>query len=98
MPQTILEVCNLNKKYTNFALKDVSFSLKEGIIYGFIGRNGAGKTTTLKCIYNLVQSDSGEILYLDEDFQKNEIKAKKRNWFAFWWSRLLSKSKSKNHR
>lgn len=76
MPQTILEVCNLNKKYTNFALKDVSFSLKEGIIYGFIGRNGAGKTTTLKCIYNLVQSDSGEILYLDEDFQKNEIKAK----------------------
>ena len=42
MPQTILEVCNLNKKYTNFALKDVSFSLKEGIIYGFIGRNGAG--------------------------------------------------------
>lgn len=46
MPQTILEVCNLNKKYTNFALKDVSFSLKEGIIYGFIGRNGAGKTTT----------------------------------------------------
>jgi ABC-2 type transport system ATP-binding protein len=76
MPQTVLEVCNLNKKYINFALKDVSFSLKEGTIYGFIGRNGAGKTTTLKCIYNLVQSDSGEILYLGEDFQKNEIKAK----------------------
>ena len=76
MPQTILEVCNLNKNYANFSLKDVSFSLKEGTIYGFIGRNGAGKTTTLKCIYNLVKSDSGEILYLDEDFQKNEIKAK----------------------
>lgn len=55
MPQTILEVCNLNKNYANFSLKDVSFSLKEGTIYGFIGRNGAGKTTTLKCIYNLVK-------------------------------------------
>ncbi|MFA6377417.1 MAG: ABC transporter ATP-binding protein [Acholeplasmataceae bacterium] len=76
MPQTILEVCNLNKNYANFSLKDVSFSLKEGTIYGFIGRNGAGKTTTLKCIYNLVKSDSGEIFYLDEDIQKNEIKAK----------------------
>ena len=76
MPQTVLEVCNLNKKYTNFALKDVSFSLEEGTIYGFIGRNGAGKTTTLKCIYNLVQCDSGEVLYLGENFQKNEVKAK----------------------
>lgn len=76
MSQTILEVRNLNKKYAKFALKDVSFSLEEGTIYGFIGRNGAGKTTTLKCIYNLIQSDSGEVLYLGENFQQNEVKAK----------------------
>ncbi|HPS19285.1 MAG TPA: ABC transporter ATP-binding protein [Bacilli bacterium] len=76
MPETILEVCNLNKQYTNFALKNVSFDLKEGTIYGFIGRNGAGKTTTLKCIYNLVHSDSGDILYQGEKFQSVEVKAK----------------------
>ncbi|HNX16530.1 MAG TPA: ABC transporter ATP-binding protein [Bacilli bacterium] len=76
MSETILEVCNLNKQYTNFALKNVSFDLKEGTIYGFIGRNGAGKTTTLKCIYNLVHSDSGEILYQGEKFQSVEVKAK----------------------
>lgn len=76
MSETILEVCNLNKQYTNFALKNVSFDLKEGTIYGFIGRNGAGKTTTLKCIYNLVHSDSGDILYQGEKFQSVEVKAK----------------------
>lgn len=76
MAHTILEVNELNKKYAKFSLKDVSFSLEEGTIYGFIGRNGAGKTTTLKCIYNLVQPDSGDILYEGEDFVKQEIKAK----------------------
>ena len=48
--KNILEVCGLNKSYRNFALQDVSFSLPEGCITGFIGVNGAGKTTTLKTI------------------------------------------------
>ena len=38
----VLEVKNLNKSYSRFALKDVSFSLPEGCITGFIGINGAG--------------------------------------------------------
>ncbi|HAH61881.1 MAG TPA: hypothetical protein DCL73_07265 [Treponema sp.] len=36
------------KKYSGFGLKNVSISLEEGYIMGFIGRNGAGKTTTIK--------------------------------------------------
>ena len=39
----ILRVKNLNKSYKNFSLTDVSFSLSEGCITGFIGINGAGE-------------------------------------------------------
>ena len=49
----ILEVHHLNKSYKNFALQDVSFSLPEGCITGFIGANGAGKTTTLHMLLGL---------------------------------------------
>ena len=54
----ILRVKNLNKSYKNFSLTDVSFSLSEGCITGFIGINGAGKTTTLRTILNLAKKDS----------------------------------------
>ena len=40
---------------------DISFSVKEGTVFGFIGQNGAGKTTTMKMILGLLQMDGGEI-------------------------------------
>ena len=49
----ILEVFNLNKSYRDFSLKNVTFSLPEGCITGFIGVNGAGKTTTLRSVLGL---------------------------------------------
>lgn len=58
----VLEVKSLKKKYKNFALKDVSFSLEKGTITGFIGENGAGKTTIFSSILNLIQVDAGEVL------------------------------------
>ena len=47
---------NVNKKYekSNFAIKDISFSVPEGSIVGFIGENGAGKSTTMNCILNVI--------------------------------------------
>lgn len=57
----MIEVNNLCKRYETFALEDVSFSLEEGYIMGFIGINGAGKTTTLKSILNLVKKDGGTV-------------------------------------
>ena len=59
----VLEVRALCKKYPKFTLSDVSFSVREGSIMGFIGRNGAGKTTTLKSILGIVHPDAGEIRY-----------------------------------
>ena len=59
----MLEINNISKHYPTFDLKNVSFAIEPGQIVGFIGRNGAGKTTTLKCIYNLIKPNSGEVLY-----------------------------------
>ena len=57
----ILKVTGLNKSYDNFSLKDVSFTLPDGCITGFIGVNGAGKTTTLRSILGLTSRMSGHI-------------------------------------
>lgn len=54
-----LSVKGLCKEYPSFSLKDISFSVEQGAIMGFIGRNGAGKTTTLKSILNLVHPSRG---------------------------------------
>ena len=74
----ILSVKNLNKSYKNFSLTDVSFSLSEGCITGFIGINGAGKTTTLRTILNLAKKDSGNIQFFGLDMNKNEQQIKNR--------------------
>ena len=55
----LIEVQGLCKNFKSFQLKDVSFTLEEGYIMGFIGRNGAGKSTTLKTMLNLLKNDGG---------------------------------------
>ncbi len=77
----ILSVQNLNKHYEKFDLKDVSFSLEEGYIMGFIGRNGAGKTTTLKSIMRLVHPDSGRVVMFGLDYATNELQCKQKVGF-----------------
>ena len=74
----ILRVENLNKSYKNFSLTDISFSLPEGCITGFIGINGAGKTTTLRTILDLAKKDSGNIQFFCLDMDKNEKQIKNR--------------------
>ncbi len=74
----ILGVENLNKSYGDFSLSDVSFSLPEGCITGFIGINGAGKTTTLRTLLGLTQKQSGIIQFFGLEMEKNEKKIKNR--------------------
>jgi ABC-2 type transport system ATP-binding protein len=60
--QPVVVITNLVKRYKSFvAVDDVSFSIKEGEIFGIIGPNGAGKTTTVECISGLRVPDSGSI-------------------------------------
>lgn len=75
--QPIISVKNLIKKYDDFeAVRDISFDVYEGEIFGLLGPNGAGKTTTLEIIETLRDKTSGKItvdgLCIDTD--ANEIK------------------------
>ena len=81
--KNILEVRNLNKSYKHFSLQDISFSLPEGCITGFIGVNGAGKTTTLKTILGLTSKDSGEIRFFDMNMDTEERHIKERLGVVF---------------
>ena len=78
----VLEVENLVKTYPSFRLDEVSFTLGESSIMGFIGRNGAGKTTTLKSILNITHPDSGSIRYFGKTLSENEKEIKQRIGFA----------------
>ncbi len=51
----MLSIKNLSKSYKNSgkAIDNISFEIKKGDIFGFIGHNGAGKTTTIKCIVGI---------------------------------------------
>ena len=60
-----IEAISLSKQYPGFTLEDVSFTLPQGCIMGFIGQNGAGKTTTIKRLLGLVQG-GGEVHLLGE--------------------------------
>ena len=79
---SILTVEKLNKTYPSFQLRDLSFSLEEGKITGFIGRNGAGKTTTLHSLLSLIHPDSGSIRFWGQEFSEHELEIKQRLGFV----------------
>lgn len=58
----IVTVTNLSKRYGDFvAIKDISFSIRQGEIFGFLGPNGTGKTTTINMIIGLARPTGGSI-------------------------------------
>lgn len=64
--ETILTIENLNKKFGKVhAVKDVSFEIKKGNVYGILGPNGSGKSTTLGIILNVVNKTSGNYKWFD---------------------------------
>lgn len=62
-----LTITGLTKKYSNFMLDNISFSIPSGSIVGLIGENGAGKSTTVNSILGLIKKDSGSITILGHD-------------------------------
>lgn len=60
--KNVLTVSNLKKKFrNNRGIRDVTFSIEEGDIFGLLGANGAGKTTTMKIIAGLMRKDGGDV-------------------------------------
>jgi ABC-2 type transport system ATP-binding protein len=72
---TPLDIQTISKSYGKHqVLKDVSFSLKEGEIFGLIGLNGIGKTTLIKIILDLARADSGQVTILGHHSGKVEAR------------------------
>jgi len=70
-PEPILQVQNVKKAFGGVqALMDVSFTVREGEIFGIIGPNGSGKTTLINCITGFVKMDSGRVLFRGRDVSK----------------------------
>jgi ABC-2 type transport system ATP-binding protein len=72
---TVIDVERLQKRYGDtVAVRDVSFSVDRGEIFGILGPNGAGKTTTVESIAGLRTPDGGTITVLDRDPRDPELR------------------------
>src|SRR5688572_10178358 len=70
----MLEVQHLHKRYGSLtAVKDLSFTLKPGDVFGFIGSNGAGKTTTIRMIATQLEPTSGTATINGHDILRDPV-------------------------
>jgi ABC-2 type transport system ATP-binding protein len=70
----MLEISKITKSYgRQFALKDVSFTLQEGEIFGLLGPNGAGKSTLIRIINQIIEQNSGWIKYNNDLFKREHL-------------------------
>lgn len=78
MSDTIITIRNLVKKYGNFeAVKNISFEVYKGEIFGLLGQNGAGKSTTLEIIETLREKTSGIVIVNGFNLDKDPDEIKK---------------------
>ena len=69
----MLEVKNLRKTFGELvAVDDLSFTIEDGEILGFIGQNGSGKTTTFRLILDFLMQDSGSVLWNGKPLSSDE--------------------------
>lgn len=76
--EPIIEVKGLQKNFGAFtAVKDVSFTVNKGDVFGFLGPNGAGKSTTMRCMLSLIKPNAGHINIFGKNLfeARNEILA-----------------------
>lgn len=70
-----IEIQNLTKNYGKHrGVENVSFSVREGEMFGFLGPNGAGKSTTIRSMLGLIKYDQGQIRINGMDAKKNKEK------------------------
>jgi ABC-type multidrug transport system ATPase subunit len=76
--EVILTVTGLTKQFNHItAVQDLSFSVEEGDVYGFLGQNGAGKSTTIRMLLTLIRPTAGDIEIFGKKLatHRNEILA-----------------------
>lgn len=68
----MLELKNVSKSYRSIpAVENVSFTLREGEVLGYLGPNGSGKSTTVKMIIGLIQPTRGKVLFQGRDIHED---------------------------
>src|SRR3954470_17933410 len=68
----IISVSGLSKSFGSIsAVDDLSFSVNEGEVYGFLGQNGAGKSTTIRMLLTLVRPSAGSIHIFKKELHRN---------------------------
>ncbi|MGD9887182.1 MAG: ABC transporter ATP-binding protein [Bacilli bacterium] len=74
----MLVIKNLSKTYAGgkLAVDDISLTIGDGEIFGFIGHNGAGKTTTLKSVVGILDFEKGDIFLNGKSIKKQPIECK----------------------
>lgn len=71
--ETILTINNLTKKFGYLtAVKNLTFTIKKGNVYGILGPNGSGKSTTLGIVLNVVNKTSGDFSWFDGHITTHE--------------------------
>lgn len=79
MKKIILEIQNLTKYYGKIkGVENLSLTLEEGEIFGFIGPNGSGKSTTIRSVMNLINKTSGKVLIENKEFNKDDVEIKEK--------------------
>ena len=75
----MIEVKHLTKRYgSHTAVSDLSFTIENGVIYGFLGPNGAGKSTTMNIITGCLGATDGEVLVDGHSVSEEPMQAKKK--------------------
>ncbi len=70
--EKIVEIKHLEKHFGKFqAVKDVSFDVYRGDVFGFLGPNGAGKSTTIRTMLSLIKPTGGELKLFGKDLSKD---------------------------
>ena len=79
--EKILTVQQLTKKFGYLtAVKDLSFTIEKGNVYGILGPNGSGKSTTLGMVLNVVNRTSGSFFWFDGAISTHEALKKGRRY------------------
>ncbi|SET65368.1 ABC-2 type transport system ATP-binding protein [Enterococcus malodoratus] len=75
----MIELTGITKVYgEKKALDNLSLTIKEGEIFGFLGHNGAGKSTTIKSLVSIIEPTSGEILFDGKNLKADRLAIKKK--------------------
>ena len=79
---SILNISNLTKKFGHLtAVKNLSFNIEKGNVYGILGPNGSGKSTTLGIVLNVVNKTSGEFHWYDGSLTTHQALKKGRGYY-----------------